>query len=178
MEKRLTPRQYKFITGVLSGLSDANAARQAGYGEHYARKAAMWNRSVPVVKRAIEMEQAALRQQAKYDVQEAVVEIDRAVAFGFKRQNPMSVAKLLELKAKLYGLLIDRVEVATVDMTAALARAETRVLNMIPPLPHGALATGAPSSIDWRPHIPGTPVAKPASDGESDSHVKKAGSTN
>ncbi len=35
------------------------------------------------------------------DVQKAVVEIDKAAVFGYEQKNPMSVAKLLELKVKL-----------------------------------------------------------------------------
>jgi phage terminase small subunit len=146
MEKRLTPRQERFVTGVLSGLSDATAARQAGYGEHYARKAAMWIRSIPRVKRAIEKEQAQLRERAKYDVEQAVVEINKAVEFGYRQRNPKSIAKLLELKSKLYGLLVDRVEMVTVDLSGALARAEARVINVTPlhrndSLPASALLT-------------------------------------
>jgi len=36
------------------------------------------------------------------------------------------------VRAYLSGLLIDRIEIATVDLTAALARAEKRVLDVSP----------------------------------------------
>jgi hypothetical protein len=165
IDRPLTPRQDRYVTGVLSGLSETAAARQAGYGLAYSKKAASRVGTIPAVQRAIETAQAALREKAMYDVEQAVQEIDQAITFGYAKSNPMSVAKLLELKAKLYGLLIDRFQEVPVDLRGALLAAERRVIDVtnVTPLPlDGALA----GSIGWAPRIPGDAEAGSA-DGES-----------
>ena len=114
---------------------------------------------------------------AVYDLATAMREAEDVCAFAKLHKNAMAYCKGTELRAKLSGLLIERVEIATVDLTDALARAEARVAN--PPLSTiQSTYSDAPQHIDWRPRIPGTPVTKPASDGESDSHVKKVGPDN
>ena len=80
---------------------------------------------------AIQQGQAQLREATLYDAKAAVVEIDQAIRFGYKQKNPMSVAKLLELKAKLHGLLVDKVEVAAVDLRGAMEKANNRVLKIV-----------------------------------------------
>ena len=129
MEKPLTPRQERYVSFVLSGLTETEAARRAGYGAAYSKVAGSRIGIIPVVKMAIEKGQAQLREKALYEVEQAVAEVDKAIAFGYERTNPMSVAKLLELKCKLYGLLIERVETVTLDLKSALADAERRVVN-------------------------------------------------
>jgi hypothetical protein len=104
----------------------------AGYGKEYSRKAATKIRRTHAVKQAIETEQAQLRQKAKYDVEQAVVEIDRAIAFGYQKSNPMSVAKLLELKMRLYGLWIERFQEVPIDLKGALEEARHRVIDITP----------------------------------------------
>ena len=64
-----------------------------------------------------------------YDLVAAVKEIDRAIAFSYARSHPTALAKLLELKAKLYGLVTEKHEVITVDLTKALNDAQARVLR-------------------------------------------------
>lgn len=78
-----------------------------------------------------------LRAKAMYTVEHAVIEIDRAIRLGYDRGNPMSIAKLLELKAKLYGLLVERVETVTVDIALALSEAKRRtaITATVEPLP-------------------------------------------
>lgn len=77
---------------------------------------------------------------AAYDVSKAMVECDQACSFAYEKGNAMALVKALELKAKLAGLLIERIQVETVDLTAALnaarERAEARVkLVNVPPTP-------------------------------------------
>lgn len=86
---------------------------------------------------AIQQGQAHLREKARYEVTQAVAEIDKAIAFGYERANPMSVAKLLELKCKLYGLLVEKIDLkaSVVDLKGALEEARLRVINA-PAAPH------------------------------------------
>jgi len=178
MEDTLTDKQRGYVENIARGMESRAAARSAGYSESFSKVAAHRIGGKPAVAKAIEEIRQKGRVMAAYGLVEAMREADDAATFAREKGNSMALVKAVELRSKLSGLLIDRVEIIPVDLVAALERAERRVLDVTPLLPHGAVATGAPRSIDWKPHIPGTPVAKPASDGESDSHVKKAGSTN
>ena len=140
----LTPRQQQYVNGVLRGLSKAEAARQANYAPVYSRQAGGRIEKVPGVTAAIQHAQAELRGKTLYDVAQAVKEIDQAIIFGYARQNPMAVAKLLELKSRLHGLLVDKHEVVTVDISGALLAARQRAAQRepreptMPTLSHGA----------------------------------------
>jgi len=76
---------------------------------------------------------------AVYDLATAMREAEDVCAFAKLHKNAMAYGKGTELRAKLSGLLIDRVEIVTVDLVGALERAERRVVDVTPLLPNGAL---------------------------------------
>ena len=49
--------------------------------------------------------------------------------FARETENANAYCKAVELRAKLSGLLIDRVEVVSIDLSGSIARAEQRVLQ-------------------------------------------------
>ena len=57
-------------------------------------------------------------------------EADNAAEFARKHKNPMANVKAAELRAKLSGLLIERVEVFSADLKGAIEKAEARVINV------------------------------------------------
>jgi hypothetical protein len=69
-----------------------------------------------------------------YKLIDAVAEVDKAIAFAYEQESPPSLPRLLELKSKLHGLLIDRVEVVTMDLSGALQQAQHRVLSLVNPI--------------------------------------------
>lgn len=105
---------------------------------------------------------------AVYDLETAMAEANAVCDFAILHKSPMAYCKGTELRAKLSGLLIDRVEIATVDLTGALARAEARVLNGV-----NAEPLSARRSIDWLAKIPGNEAKQIEADGESDGQVKR-----
>jgi hypothetical protein len=112
---------------------------------------------------------------AVYGLVEAMKEAEDAAAFAKANKNSMALMKACELRAKLSGLLIERVEVVEVDLTAALARAEACVFDVTP------RTFPSTVSIDRRPHIPGNPVADSEAgeaDGESARRVNNGGPEN
>lgn len=143
-QDRLTDHQRRYAANIVRGMDSRQAAESAGYSESYAKVIGHRLKQHPAVKQAIQTAHAELREKAMYDVEQAVQEIDKAVVFGYTQKNPMSVAKLLELKAKLYGLLIDRFQEVPVDLKGALEAAQRRVLSTI---------DITPGAIRWPPHI-------------------------
>lgn len=125
--KPLTSRQASFVNHYLSGQSAAEAARKAGYRVAYADKAAKSILKHPSVAAAIHEAQQQLRGKTMFDVEQAVVECDTMIAFAQSKNNAMAAAKLLELKCKLHGLLVEKLEVVPlIDLTAILTEARAR----------------------------------------------------
>jgi hypothetical protein len=104
----------------------------------------------PAVEKAIASIAAEGRKIAVYGLVEAMQEANDAAAFARLNKNSMALVKATELRAKLSGLLIDRVELAVVDIGAAIVRAEARVTQI-----NAVRSDGVTGSIDWRPHISG-----------------------
>src|SRR5512144_2324552 len=124
----LDERQRRVVSWIAGGMSGPEAFRKAGFAPSYARKASIVLRR-PAYVAALEQERATLREHIPYDAAAAVREIDRQIkgALAAKNPNYMAAAKLLDLKCRLYGLIRERIEIATVNLTAALAKAELRV---------------------------------------------------
>jgi phage terminase small subunit len=163
-------RQQKFIEAVASGLSTQEAARHAGFSPSYARKSSRLLKQ-PMIASAIAGIRMEGRKLAAYDVATAMQEALEDHKFAVEKGNAMAAVKATELRAKLSGLLIDRIEVVPVDLRGALDRAEARVLNVTNVPSNGAsspvksLPLPAAGSGRWRPHIPGDsgdPEAGPA----------------
>ena len=72
------------------------------------------------------------RNMASYDLARALQDCDEAAAFSIRYRNPMSLVKARELKSKLAGLLIEKHEVVTFDLTEALAEATRRAQSRLP----------------------------------------------
>src|SRR6185369_15068226 len=131
MADTLTNKQRLYVENISRGLSSREAALAAGYSPSFSRVAAHRLGKKSEVSKAIESIQAEGRKVAVYDLATAMKEAEDVCAFAKLHKNAMAYCKGTELRAKLSGLLIERVEIATVDLTAALERAERRVSNPI-----------------------------------------------
>jgi hypothetical protein len=117
---------------VASDLNVQQADRNAGYSPAYSKKASRLLKR-PVVARAIEAIQAQGRTMAAYGLVEAMKEAEFTAAFAREHRNPMALLKATELRTKLSGLLIDRLEVVPpIDLKGALEQARNRLFNITP----------------------------------------------
>lgn len=120
-------RKDKFIQGLAVGKSASESARDAGYSEKYARKYASKTSKDPKVTQAV----AAIRAQSKiaaaFTLDQAMERARYAIKFAIKHKHPMALCKATEHEAKLAGLLIDRVETVTLDLSEALEHARNQV---------------------------------------------------
>jgi hypothetical protein len=160
----LTDRQREYVRHLASGKPSRDAARAAGFSDSYAKVAAHRLGKNPAVAQAIAAIRKEGMQAAVYDLATAMREAGEDRAFAIAQHNPMAAVKASELRAKLSGLLIDRVEVVTVDLRGSLQRAEARVLNSMSALTQGPPAALLPpptaKAIRWPARIAG--------DGESE----------
>jgi len=163
-ESELNPRLQQLVALVATGLPVQQAARQAGFSPSYSRKASRLLKH-PAVAQALARIQAEARTVVVYGLVEAMKEADDAAAFARKNKNSMALVKACELRAKLSGLLIDRIEVVPVDLRGVLEKAERRVINVTPLFSNDTFA----SSIHWAANIPGdNPVAEHTEAGPAD----------
>lgn len=145
-EKPLTHKLQLYAENIARGLPSFPAAKAAGYRDSYARVIGRRTKNNPMVAEAIEDIRRRGRELAVYDLATAMAEAEEVCAFAKKHKNAMAYCKGTELRAKLSGLLIERVEVATVDLRSALDGARDRVLKVIDLAQRAALSLPGPSS--------------------------------
>lgn len=108
--KPLTRKQQEWAEAVVKGTAKPNRRWQTN----------------PVVQQAIQDMQAKARAVVSYSLAQALRDCDTAAAFATEHKNPNALVKAYELKSKLSGLLIERVEVRTVSLKEALEAAKMR----------------------------------------------------
>lgn len=125
--KHLNTTHIKFLELMAGGMSQIDAGMAAGLKSSNSRYRCLTN---PLAIQYLSGIRAESRAIAAYDVSVAMAEALEDHRFAVQKGNAMAAVKATELRAKLSGLLIDRVEIATVDLTGALAKAEARVFNI------------------------------------------------
>jgi phage terminase small subunit len=104
--KTLTPRQTRFVAAYISGKGGAESARLAGYSPASSRGRAyeLLNENETVMA-AIAEAQAELRKEANFNAEKAMDELNEAMKFARETKNATALARCIELRAKLAGLL-------------------------------------------------------------------------
>jgi hypothetical protein len=104
--KQMTPRQAKFVAEYLKGKSGAEAARAAGYSPGAARtRAHEFLNEHPLTMAAVAQAREALRTEANFNAENAMRELNDAMEFARQTKNATALARCIELRAKLSGLL-------------------------------------------------------------------------
>lgn len=126
---KLKPRHYDYLRLRQAGKSQKEAIQLTGLPQKTAYRAEQH----PDGKKFLAEVAENARIAGQYGVKEAVQEVDKAIGFAYEQENPNAIAKLLEHKSKLYGLLIERMEVKAtyVDLKGALEQAKERVLKQL-----------------------------------------------
>lgn len=125
--KAPSPRKTAVALHVLAGHSPPQAAKLAGYSPSYSAKAADRLMKDPAVSKIISDGQESLRGKTMFGLEEAVKECNAAIFQATLNNNDNAAVKALELKCKLHGLLIERVETKSfVDIGLALVEARQR----------------------------------------------------
>jgi phage terminase small subunit len=129
-EKKLTPRQAKFVSEYLIDGNAARAAVAAGYATSDAKHRG-WKllNHCEAVKRAIDNARNTITQQGVYNLEKAMTETEHAIAFAVSTKSASAIPRLLELRMKLHGLLKERhdVNVRRIDIASILREARARV---------------------------------------------------
>ncbi|MEZ2417663.1 terminase small subunit [Luteibacter sp. RCC_6_2] len=130
MPRDLNPKQRKFIAALVSGKPGTEAAIAAGYPARSAKHAAyQLTHENQAVRAELQRIAAALCQEADYGARTAVVELDAKIVAAEGVKQFGAVAKFLELKMRVFGLLRDKLDITVerVDINGALTDARNRV---------------------------------------------------
>lgn len=130
MARRITEKKQRYVDLIAAGRDSREAARATGYSESYAEVIATRCKRNPEIAAAIEAIREKGRRLSAYDLAAAMKEAEDAADFAKKHKNPMANVKAVELRAKLSGLLIERVELFSMDLKGSLEQAKARVLNV------------------------------------------------
>ena len=106
----LDHRHLAFIAGVVSGKSYPKAAREAGFSKAYSNKASITLMRNQMVLDELERQREKIQKAHNYDVEMAMRECNEALLFARETKNANALTKTVELKAKLMGLLIDKID--------------------------------------------------------------------
>ena len=151
-EKPLLNKLQRYVEGISRGRASFPAAKLAGYSDSYARVIATRTKNNAIVAKTLESVRTEGMRMAIYDLARAMKEADDAASFAREHKNPMAVVKAVELRSRLSGLLVDRVEIVNADLRGALEAAEQRVIQITPvaDVTNGTLVPAA-----WLPRIAG-----------------------
>lgn len=109
----LKPAHAVFVTEYVAGATATEAARRAGYSSAAARAHKLLSACRSVV-RAVDAWNKCQRLRCEYSVGKAMIEIERGMVLAEKGNQMTAYMRGAELRARLHGLLVDRLE-ATVD---------------------------------------------------------------
>lgn len=109
-EKPLNLSQLRFIAEYVKDGNAKRAAIAAGYAEKSAKSIGYSLLQVPAVQDAVEATRKEVQVQAVYNLAESMREAEEAMKFAKETENANAYVKAVELRSKLNGLLIERVD--------------------------------------------------------------------
>ncbi len=126
----LNPKQAVFVAEYLKDSNGSRAAIAAGYSKHSASQVAyrLLNLS-PAVMEAVKEARAIAMRKCEYSAEVAMREAEEAIEFAKETKNANALVKAVELRARLNGLIIDRIDqrmAVMVDLGEALREAKAR----------------------------------------------------
>jgi hypothetical protein len=107
--QKLSPKQYAFIEEIVAHpqLGANHAAEKAGYD----KTAGSRLMKHPAIAAEVERRRAELRKETDYDVKAAMREAEEAMDFSRQTRNANAYVKAVELRSKLMGLLVEKMDV-------------------------------------------------------------------
>ena len=124
----LSPRQQAFVEayarpGTKNGelaLNASEAARRAGYSPNRVNSTVHKLLKMPKIAAAVAAMRAEVAERAGYTVERCMAELEQGMSFALKTENASAYVRAVELRAKLTGILVDRVDMRAVVGTFAI----------------------------------------------------------
>lgn len=111
MSEKLTPKQEKFAQGIASGMAQADAYRAAfdcskSKDKTIHEAASRLANDGKVTARVTEL-RVPIVAKVRYELEQAMEEANRALALAERLENPAAMARVVELKSRLSGLMVE-----------------------------------------------------------------------
>ncbi len=111
----LTPKQEAFAQAIVSGMSQADAYRKA-YDAGNMKPATVQSKASILmadgkVRARVEELRRPVVEKVQYGLEQAMAEADRAVSLAEEKGQVGAMVAAIQLRAKLNGLLVDKVKV-------------------------------------------------------------------
>ena len=129
---RLSHKQLQFLNEYAKTNHIKNAAMSVGYTARSAPQMGLRTLRNPLAQEYLQTLRTNSQAISGYDVATAMAEALDVIHFAKEHRNANAYCKAVELRAKLSGLLIDRVEVFSADLKGALLAASKRVIEAAP----------------------------------------------
>lgn len=132
MPRQLSQKQRLFIAELQKGANGADAAKAAGYSPHAAKFQAYRLLQNELVRAELDKVRQNLAAATEYNGERCMAELDSAIAFAKEHKQANAVVKAVELRARLAGLLREKVDVTVerIDIGDALSAAKARALRL------------------------------------------------
>jgi hypothetical protein len=119
-----TERQRRFVEEFMrptAGVLNATqAAIRAGYPAGTANRMANRLMKKPRIKAAVEAMRAEIAERSAYTVERAMLELDDAMTFAKATDNASAFTRAVELRARIAGVLVDRIDARVAVGTFAI----------------------------------------------------------
>lgn len=129
MAQQLTQRQRRFIAELQKGVSGAQAAIAAGYSPRTAKHAAhQLMHDNKLVMAELEKVRQNLAAATEYNGERCMADCDKGMDFAMRTDNANAFIRAVELKAKVTGVLREKIDITVerIDIADALAAAKAR----------------------------------------------------
>lgn len=157
MPRELNQRQRQFIAEIQKGATGVRAAIAAGYSPRTAKHAAyQLLHENKLVRAELEKVRQQLSELTEYNGERCADDCDKGMEFALRTENANAYVRAVELKARLNGLLRDKLDVTVerIDIGDALAAARARVDQLRP-------ICDPPAAIEGEfKQLPGVPAAR------------------
>ncbi len=129
----LPGKQQRFLDAYALSHNAHLAAKTAGYTDRSAPQMAKRILEKPIAQEYLSKIQLQSRAIVSYDLATAMTESLEVIEHAKQTRNSMAYFKAVEHRAKLSGLLIERIHIEKVDLSEALRQANLRILDVIQP---------------------------------------------
>ena len=111
-QKKLTPKQQKFVEGIVSGKNPSEAYRQSYNPPNMSKEAikveAQKTLKLPNISLTIEQKKAEIEEELKYTAKDSFLNLNFAQEKAIEQGNIQAYLKAEELKGKLLGLYTEK----------------------------------------------------------------------
>lgn len=127
-----TEKEAKFIEEVLRTGNASKSALAAGYSsKSIDSRAYRLMHENPLVAKKLEEARKEVLKKMVYTLETAMKELDRAISFAYETKNANALAKMLEHRSKLHGLLIEKHDVRQSGFVLDLTGIQTSISHSI-----------------------------------------------